>query len=378
MKIAMLSVSAGAGHVRAAQALAAAAERLGQEVEAVHIDVMELVPRLFRKLYADSYLKLLDLSPTLWGALYRHTDVPRPTSVGSKLRQAIERLNTRKLISRLEELAPDAVICTHFLPAQLLSRLIRKQQWSAPVWVQVTDYDVHGMWIHDHCAGYFAADPEIGWRMQDRGIPAARIHCTGIPIHPVFAEKRARVECARELGLDPAKPTLLMMSGGFGVGAIDELAERLLRIPGNLQIIALAGRNASLLAKLQKVAAQHPGRLFPQGFTRTIERVMACADVAITKPGGLTSSECLATGLPMIVISPIPGQEERNADFLLEHGAAMKACDAAALDFRVRQLLAEPQRLAAMRAAAQAIGKPHAARDVLRVVMGATAEAKRA
>lgn len=367
--VALLSVSAGAGHVRAAQALAAAAAKRGQTVGAVHIDVMELVPTLFKKVYAESYLKLVNAAPDLWSWLYKRMDVPRPTSYASKLRQVIERLNTGKLIKRLDALQPDAVICTHFLPAQLLSRLTRKKQFSAPVWVQVTDYDVHGMWIHDHLAGYFAADEEIAWRMHDRGLPSQQVHVTGIPIHPVFAETRDRATCAKELGIDPRKTTILLMSGGFGVGALDELAARVLGLPGDHQVIALAGRNAKLLDKLTALAKQHPRRLLPLGFTTTIERVMACADLAVSKPGGLTTAECLATGLPMIVVSPIPGQEERNADYLLEHGAALKACDGAALAFRVRELLAHPARLASMRANAKRIGRPGAADAVLDIVL---------
>jgi processive 1,2-diacylglycerol beta-glucosyltransferase len=124
------------------------------------------------------------------------------------------------------------------------------------------------------------------------------------------------------------------------------------------------------LRKLKELAVQHPQRLIPLGFTNTIERVMAASDLAITKPGGLTASECLAMGLPMILVSPIPGQEERNADYLLEHGAAMKAYDVAGLEYRVKILLEQPQRLEEMRRRLQGIGKPQAARDVLRIVLG--------
>jgi processive 1,2-diacylglycerol beta-glucosyltransferase len=243
-KLVLLSVSAGAGHVRAAQALEATAARLGRPVETVHLDVMELVPKIFRKLYAESYLTLVNSAPALWSWLYQKTDVPKAADRITKVRQAIERLNTRKLIQRLREIAPDAVICTHFLPAQLLSRLIRREEWDRPVWVQVTDYDVHGLWVHDHLAGYFAADEEIGWRMTDRGIPADHVHVTGIPIHPVFGEKRDRAVCAAELGIDPKRTTILLMSGGHGVGDLAALAERLLALPGDHQLIALAGRNA--------------------------------------------------------------------------------------------------------------------------------------
>jgi processive 1,2-diacylglycerol beta-glucosyltransferase len=206
--------------------------------------------------------------------------------------------------------------------------------------------------------------------MRERGLADTRIEVTGIPIMPVFAEQRSREVCAKEAGIDPKRTTLLVMSGGLGVGAIDQLCERILAIPGDHQVLALAGKNAALLDKLKAIAAKHPGRFFPQGFTRTIERLMTCADLAVTKPGGLTTSECLAVGLPMLVVSPIPGQEERNTDYLLEAGAALKAHDLAGVDFRVRQLLAEPSRLATLRLRARAIATPQAAQTVLRHVLG--------
>jgi len=369
-KLVIFSVSAGAGHVRAAQALVATAKRCYPDVEAVHVDLMELVPQLFRKVYADSYLKVVERHPALWGYLYDKSDHEKANSGLNKLRQAIERLNTRKLGSLLRELQPDYVICTHFLPAELLSRKIRNGKLNIPVWVQVTDFDFHALWIQQQMNGYFAAHEEVAWRMAERGIPADTIHVTGIPIMPAFDRQYDRPTCAAEFGLDPNRTTLLMMSGGMGVGSIEQLAERLLQLKGDFQIVALAGRNEKLLTDLKVVAMQHPGRLFPLGFINVIERVMAASDLAITKPGGLTTSECLAVGLPMIVVSPIPGQEERNADFLLENGAALKACDAGALAWRVQHLLDNPKRLAHLRQNALNCGRPDAARRVLATVLG--------
>jgi processive 1,2-diacylglycerol beta-glucosyltransferase len=160
------------------------------------------------------------------------------------------------------------------------------------------------------------------------------------------------------------------MGGGAGVGALDTLADSLLSDGGDFQLVVLAGRNAEMLERLRKLATtKHAGRLFPQGYTKHVERLMACCDLAITKPGGLTTSECLAMGLPMIVNAPIPGQEERNADYLLEQGAAWKAIDAVALAWRIGHLRDDPARLAAMAANARAIGRPHAARDVVDTVL---------
>jgi len=208
----------------------------------------------------------------------------------------------------------------------------------------------------------------VAYRLADRGVPTGRITVTGIPVMPQFSTPLERNVCAAELGLNPGLFTALMMAGGAGVGALDALAARLLELPGNQQLIALAGRNAELLAKLKMLAAKHPGKLFPLGFTTTVERLMTAADLVITKPGGLSVSECLAKGKPMLLVSPIPGQEERNADYLLESGAAVKAVDAATLEFKFARLLADPARLRAMSEAARRIGRPRAAQDVVSLV----------
>jgi len=366
--LAILSVSAGAGHVRAAEAVKVTAEKEFPSLNPVHIDVMTLVSDLFKKLYADSYLSIVEKHPSLWGYLYKKADQEKAESMLNKLRRGIEKLNTKKLVSTLEELKPSKILCTHFLPAELLSRMSLNGTYHKPIWVQVTDFDIHTMWVHQGITGYFAASEEVAWRMADRGIPLNLITVTGIPIMPVFAQKFSRKECAAEYSLDPQKTTIVMMSGGYGVGGIDLLAERLLKIEGDFQIIALAGRNEKLLETLKELGSKHPNRLFPQGFTRTIERLMACADFAVTKPGGLTSSECLAMGLPMIVVSPIPGQEERNADYLLENGVALKAYDGAGLEYRVKTLLKNPRRIMEMRERALKIAKPHAANKVLETI----------
>ncbi len=371
IKVAILSVSAGAGHVRAAQALEQSiVNNYSDSVEAIHLDVMDYVPKLFRKLYADSYIHVINRYPGLWGYMYDKSDVIRSEkSIIKKIRVAIERLNTKKLLNKMIELKPDIIISTHFLPPELISRMIRKGAKLPPSWVQVTDFDLHGLWVHDFMTGYFAASREVGFRMKCRGIPEDQINVTGIPIMPVFAEKHSRSECAVKLGLDPKKMTLILMAGGLGVGGIFELTERLLQMEEDFQIISLAGKNNVLLSKLLELSLRFPGKLFPMGFTKTIEIAMGASDVAITKPGGLTSSECLAMGLPMIVVSPIPGQEERNSDYLLEHGVAMKAHDAIGVEFKVRELIRNPERLEAMSKNALNISTANAGEDVLKIVL---------
>jgi processive 1,2-diacylglycerol beta-glucosyltransferase len=368
-KILLLSVSAGAGHMRAAEALRAYAALPEYGVTATHLDVMNFVPAGFRKLYTDFYIKLVNRAPALWGYLYQVTNEAQADSTLQRLRRGIERLNTKALLKEIAAFRPDAIVCTHFMPPEILARMLRKNQLACPVWVQVTDFDLHRMWVHEHMAGYFVANDEVAFRLRAQGIAAQDIHITGIPIMPAFAQTPGRDTCARQYALDPQRTTFLLMGGGAGLGSLDTIAERLLALAGDFQLIVLAGRNAEALAALQARARNEPGRLLPLGYTDQVERLMACADLVITKPGGLTTSECLAMGLPMIVNSPIPGQEERNADYLLEQGVALKAFDGTTLEYRIRYLLDHPAKLADMRAKARALGRPDAARQVLHCVL---------
>jgi processive 1,2-diacylglycerol beta-glucosyltransferase len=360
-QVLVLSASIGAGHVRAAEALCASAALHDYGASVRHLDTMAFVSPWFKKIYADAYLFLVNHCPSLWGLIYRKTNHFRRGGPFNRLRSLIERLSASSLMQEIGLAKPDAIICTHFFPAELLARLRRQGKINCPVWVQITDFDLHSSWVHHGLSGYFVASHEISFLLQQHGIPAHAIHVTGIPIMPAFGQSHDRRECALELGLDPGKKTVLLSGGGEGIGRLEDVAARLLLSDRNLQLIVLAGRNIGLLKKLQTLSRDFPGRLVPLGFTRQVERVMACCDFAVTKPGGLTSSECLVMGLPMVLSSAIPGQEERNADFLLEQGVALKAPDARALDYRVRELIAFPAKLDGMRAKAKALGREHAA-----------------
>lgn len=368
-RILLLSVSAGAGHMRAAEALRAEAIAHPAGISATHLDVMDFVPGAFRRMYKDFYIALVNTHPSVWGYVYQATNEAEPDGLMQRVRRLIERLNTRAIRKAIAAENPDAIICTHFLPAELLSRAIGKGELACPVWLQVTDFDLHRMWVQPHMRGYFAPNAEVAYRMKANGLQTGAIHVTGIPVMPAFAASHDRSDCARETGLDGSRATILLMGGGAGIGGLAAVAQRLLAIEGDFQLVALAGRNAAALADLQALARRYPGRLVAHGFTDKVERLMACADFAVTKPGGLTTSECLAMGLPMIVNSPIPGQEERNADFLLQQGVALKASDAVTLEYCVRELLLHPEKVAEMRLRARAIGRGRAARAVLDVVL---------
>ncbi len=385
-KILLLSVSAGAGHVRAAQAVQAYAQRIDAaraggagdasrsgaalaRVQAKHIDLMTLVGSPLRRVYVDLYLLLVRRLPALWGLVYRLTDRASATSWTGRFCRNAARLASRALLREIDAFAPDAIVCTHFLPAEILSGLLASGRLRCPVWVQVTDYDLHRAWVHAHMTGYFAASERVACRLRALGVAAAAIHLNAMPVMPAFAAALPRRHCARALGLDPAATTILLMGGGAGLGQLELVAERLLRQHPRLQLIAVAGRNAHALAALRLLAARYPQRLLAFGFTDQIADLMACADLVVTKPGGLTSAECLAMGVPMIAHQPIPGQEMHNADYLHDQGVALTAHDAQMLDLKLHHLLANPAILTAMRQRASALGRPDGAARLLDTVL---------
>lgn len=367
-RVLVLSVSAGAGHVRAAEALVAHAQAQFPRKLVRHIDLMSLVPRWFRVIYRDLYLRLSAELPEAWGWLYRKTDVPPSNDPLQRLRRHLQRRCARALFEILRHEPPDAIICTHFLPAELLAEQRRSGILGCPVWVQVTDFDLHHLWVQHGVDGYLVGSDELSFRLRTHGVAADRIVVSGIPLMPGFTRAEPRASAAAAIGLDPASPTVLMMGGGAGIGLREEVIRSLLLQNPSLQLIVLAGRNHALRQSLQPLSDAFPNRLRCFGFTPEVHRMMACADLAITKPGGLSTSECLAMGLPMLLVNPIPGQEERNAAYLMQQGVALRADDPVTLQFRLQKLLGNPAKLARMRDCALILARPHAAQAVLQAV----------
>jgi len=369
-RIMIISVSAGSGHVRAAEALLETANQQFPDVIAEHIDVMDYVGAGFRRVYTDFYRQLIDHAPVLWSYIYQKTDVAQRSDMSTLLRRGIEQLCTQKLIGKIRDFKPDHIICTHFLPAELLSREIQKGRLACPVWVQVTDFDLHSLWVQPHIRGYFAANQEVAFKMRQRGIAAEAIAVTGIPIMPVFSSGLDKQFQCKALGLQPQLPTVLLMPGGARFAHVTLLADRLLRISDAIQVIAMAGHHPQRLEELTALSKKYLGRVVPLGYSTSIERYMAASDLIVTKPGGLTSSECLAMGLPMVLVDPIPGQEERNGDYLMEQGVAVKARDMGSFEFKIRQCLIKPEQLNTMRQRMLTLAQPHAAQRVLERVVG--------
>jgi processive 1,2-diacylglycerol beta-glucosyltransferase len=373
-RVLLLSATSGAGHVRAAQALEKAFAARG-DCAVEHIDALQYVSKFFQRVYDKAYISMIRRAPELMGLLYERTDQPwqhlRP-------RLALDRLNTGPMIRLLKRVQPDLCVTTHFLPAEIIAWLIAKKKLRAHNAIVVTDYDVHAMWLCRTVDRYYVAIDEAAEYLARIGVPREKLRVTGIPIDPLFATTVNRAEARKQLGLDAEATLILISAGGYGVGPVEQLVKDLLALQKPWQIAAIAGKaekTRKRLEELAKAAGNLPSgtaRLCPVGFTTEMDKYMAAADLMVGKAGGLTTSEALARGLPMALIEPIPGQEERNADHLLEAGAAIRCNNLPAAAWKIATLLDDAARLKEMRDAARLLGRPGAAaaiaEDALRLL----------
>jgi processive 1,2-diacylglycerol beta-glucosyltransferase len=365
-RVLLLSASSGAGHVRAAQALEKAFAARGDCI-VEHIDAMQYASKLFQRVYDKAYIKMVQRAPNLMGLLYDRTDQPWRAM---KRRLALDRLNTAPMVRLLKRVQPDLCVTTHFLPAEIIAWLRAKKKLCTRNAVVVTDYDVHATWLCKTVDRFYVALDESAEYLAQIGVPREIIRVSGIPVDPLFATPLDRAEVRKQLGLDPNAKVLLVAAGGYGVGPIEQLVTGLLGLQRDWQIIAIAGKSEKLRQKMAKLAdstqklASGANRLIPVGFTHEMDRYMAAADLLVGKAGGLTTSEALARALPMVLIEPIPGQEERNADHLLEAGAAIRCNNFPAAAWKIARLLDDIARLTRMREAARSMGHPNAAATI--------------
>ncbi len=361
-RVLVLSASAGAGHLRAAEAVEKAIRSRGLATEVQHLDVLKYTNQVFRHFYSKAYIDLVNKAPEVLGWLYDYLDDPKKND---PVRLAFDRLNANPFIKYLHRYKPDVAICTHFLPSGIISSLKDGGKVKVMNAVVVTDFDVHAMWLCRHAEQYFVALEETKVHLRALGVPEPLITVSGIPIDPVFSVTKDKWAMRRKHGLELDRFTILVSAGGFGVGPVGNMMRALARMEHSAQVVAVCGRNEALRAELSEGIRTFPKRSAVSfkllGFTTEMDELMTAADLFVGKPGGLTTSEVLAKGLPMVVINPIPGQEERNSDHLLEEGVAIRCNNLPTLAFKIDTLLNTPGKLGRMAENSRGLGKPDAA-----------------
>ena len=356
----ILAATYGEGHMRAAQALASALERIDPSREVRIVDFFEYVSPTVNRLARRAYVGSVRRVPSLYGRWY---DATKAIPESSLIQRSLDHYRVDGLRRLLDESNPAAVISTFPIPAGVLSTLRVEEGYDVPSAVAVTDYTVHSQWIHAGIDLYMVGHEELRVGMLQRGLPPDRVAVTGIPIDPRFGDA--------VIIRDQGPPwQVLVMGGAYGMlrGAL-KMVERLLGIDG-VRVVLVAGRDVRLKEQADDLAREHEGRLEVTGYTTEIPRLMSQSHLIVTKAGGLTVSEALAMRLPLMIYRPLPGQEQANVDFLVRHRAARVFHDGSSLTREVAHLLAWGEgRLEAGQSWAGALGRPRSAIDGARLVL---------
>lgn len=366
MRVLLMHASAGAGHRRAAEALEGAFRTACPQSEVKVSDILDFTPSLFRKTYADGYLDLVKKVPELWGYLYSEADRTAHVPWRQKVRTLFNKISTIKFRRFYSDFDPDIVVCTHFMPLQLLSsRATYLQNRKTGLFCAVTDFAVHALWILENVDAYYVATEEAGRHLIRRGQSQDRVRVTGIPIDPVFGQPLMQKDAIQSLGLPDDLPIVLLLSGGFGVGPTIELIRTFGREEPVCRLLVVAGSNEQMKKQAEELVATIRTPMTVYGFVSNMDVMMSACDLIVSKPGGLTSSEVLAKSKPMLIINPIPGQEQRNCEVLLENGAAARLFEIDDAYYKIKTLLENTTRMTQMSRNAEKLGHPNAANDIV-------------
>ncbi len=357
-RLLILSASIGAGHVKAAEALCETyTEKFGGE--AYHLDFLRYTSPVLSRRIEQAYYLMTKHTPSLWKFIYNAGSLPN-----APLKKLEAYLGLRKYRELLNNYKPDAIIATHFLPAAIASYLY--PQFPIPNGVVLTDYVPHQFWVNDNTQLYFIAHPGMKQELMAMGVKEHLIRVTGIPIRPCFQGIHKSPALRSRLRIDRHLPLIMIMSGGNAIGPLTEILEELGRVQAAFQVIVITGQNRKSYREVKQVLYDVHIKGQVRGRVENIHQWMAASDLLISKAGGLTVTEALNLGLPMVIIRPTPGQEDGNTEFLTRGGAGIYLKDIKDLNSSVTELLGNPEKLILMSKNAINLSRPDANESILK------------
>lgn len=361
MKILVIHASAGAGHMKAAEALYEGLEKHTSH-EAVLIDALNYTSPFFKKFYRSTYLFLISRLPSLWGLFFAITDVPFLQPLVHLVRRLYNTVNASALHAYLEGEQFDYIFATHFMPVEVAAAMKRAKRITSKLVTVVTDFDVHKIWLAGETDMYTVASDWTKRKLETLGPPAEKIHAYGIPTLERFSLPRDQAYLKGQLGLNKDTFTVLIATGSFGIGPIAEILEAL----DDFQVLVVCGHNRRLFERLNRNPKDSIKVL---GLVENMHELMTVADVMVTKPGGLSISEALVSQLPLVFFNAIPGQEAGNVRVLREYGIGVQASS-------VKDIVAELEKMRASRDVylaalkrTQLLAHPSSVRDILGLII---------
>lgn len=353
MKILIMSVKAGFGHHSTANAIMDKFSSHGHTCEM--LDIFEYINPTLANTIQDGYLLSTKYLSAPYGRIYETLNERETPYKKHSITALLSKLMSRKLENFVEDFSPDLVIATHSYAGVLMSILKSTGNLTCPLIGIVTDFTVHPFWESTTLDYYVIPDERLSHEMTRKGISKDKLLPIGIPIRKQFEKKLDRDLMCKKLGIKNTRTVLLMM-GSMGFGNIKKTLVEIDECDEDFQVLCICGSND----KMRSAISKHKWNktIIAYGFINNIDEMMDICDVVISKPGGLTTSEALAKGLPMIVTNPIPGQEDRNLMFLLNNGVVISINDIFTMSDALNLLFGDELRLIELRNCAKRMGKP--------------------
>lgn len=368
-KIFVIYASAGAGHMKAAEAVYKAIKKINPTADTRLLDSLDYTTPMYKKSYPATYLFAITKTPTLWGFFYYFFDVPGISYLISKGRRIINWMNCQAFENFILQEKPDVVVSTHFLATEIIGNLKKMGRYDGRIVTIVTDYGLHSFWVHKFNDEYIVASEDTKQDLAQRGIPKDRIYSLGIPVDEAFSKKQDKAIVRRNLGIREDLFTILIVSGGFGVGPIHGLVKELGNLDIPIQLIVVCGKNPKLVEDVTKEQKELKNPMKIYGFATNMPELMNASDLIITKSGGLSTSEAMAMGLAMLIIKPVIGQETKNCGFLLKHDAAIRMDRVEEVKNIVLDLFNSKDKLEMMRKNISEIARPNSSADIANFVL---------
>ena len=372
MKVLIFYASYGGGHLNAAKSIYACLRKINAELDIELIDCMKYVNIALEKITTAAYREMAKKLPWAWGRIYADSQKGPLAHISSRSNKIL----AIKLLRLLREKKPDLIISTHPFGSQMCSYLKRKGKIESKIATIMTDFAPHDQWLvgSSHTDYFFVAHDKMKDYLISKNIPAEKIYATGIPISERFLFSFDRKQILDTFGLQDNLKTVLFFGGGeFGLGKSKtiEIFESLVHYIENIQVVAISGKNEKMKNTFSEIVTrnQKENSVKVLSYTDKVPELMSISDLVVTKPGGLTTSESLACNLPMVIINPIPGQEEENAEFLENKGIAIwiKKKDSPKIVFQ--ELLSSPEKLAQMKENTKQLAKPYSAENICNILL---------
>ena len=373
-KILIFYASYGGGHLNAAKSIQSYINDNYNNYETKLIDCMKYVNEPIEKITTTAYKEMAKKAPWAWGKMYTDAQKGPLAHISSKSNQIF----AIKLLKLLREENPDFIISTHPFGSQMCSYLKRKGKITAKIATILTDFSPHDQWLvgHETTDFFFVAHDKMREYLISKNIPKGKIFATGIPISSRFLENYDKIAILKNLNFEENKKTILFFGGGeFGLGKSKTVQsfEALIKNFDDIQVIAISGRNQKMTSAFEKITKEYNKESYVKifKFTNMIPEFMYVSDLVVTKPGGLTTSESLASNLPMVIINPIPGQEEENAELLEEKAVAIWIKKDESPEIVFNKLLSTPEILEKMKQNTNILAKKHSTEDICQICLKA-------